>query len=194
MIQPRFKLEFSPPTLRASVWLLLVWLLLAPAELWAQVPLSFRLAHAAAIDAIKPEFTSSNLRATDRVEFDPRVAFGRSSREIQTALAPIVADISPSVVEIRGTADEVTLGTVVSSQGLIVCKQSELPEKFYCVVSDGRKYWANLIGTHPEKDLALLHIAANELIPVALQSSGKRLPRQSRRFGWFWKLLRSDSA
>jgi serine protease Do len=161
LIGLRFQFKDSLPRL----WLV-GFVSLFPTVLLAQSPAAFRMGQAVAFEAMNPEFAATGSTTRAAAEFEPTVSFGRSSLGIQAALKPITSNISPSVVEIRSVHDLISLGTVVSAEGLIVCKHSELSEDFYCVLPNGGKYWGRLIGIHPQKDLELIQIAANHLTPI----------------------------
>ena len=61
----------------------------------------------------------------------PVLDVGRASLGIQAALKPLVDKFSPSVIEIESDFGKRTLGTIVSSDGLIIAKRSELSKLFY---------------------------------------------------------------
>jgi serine protease Do len=58
------------------------------------------------------------------------------------------------------------LGTVVSADGYILTKASELKGTITCAFGNEKPYEARLIGVHNDTDLALLKIAAKNLVPV----------------------------
>ena len=147
----------------------LLALLLLPAKAWAQIPIAIQLGHAVSVEALKPDFATNVAISRAAPESKPSLGFGRSSPAIQAALNPIATKIAPSVVEVRSEHDLICLGTIVSSDGLVVCKHSELTDKFYCVLPNGGKYWGRLIGIHPQKDLALFQVATSELKPIVFR-------------------------
>lgn len=160
-----YKRPFQPLAILPFFWLAGIILLL-PAGVFAQSSAAVRLGQTVSIEVIKPDFAATSTIPRAAAEFASTFSFGRSSPGIQGALKPITATISPSVVEIRNEHDVITLGTVVSAAGLIVCKRSDLSENFYCVLPNEEKYWGRLIGTHPQNDLALIQITAMELTPI----------------------------
>lgn len=160
MLHRPFQFESKLPFL----WLAAI-LFLLPADVSAQFFVTARMSQAMSIEAIKPEFAATSLPRTVG-KFSPSIRIGRTSLEIQTALKPIASAVSASVVEIRNEHDLISLGTIVSAEGLIVCKHSDLSDKFYCVLPNEEKYWGRLIGIHPKKDLALIQITAKELTPI----------------------------
>ena len=156
----------NPQFANLSRLICLSMLFVLPLDAMAQVPFAIGLGQAISIEPTKSEFaTATASRLAGAIE--PAISFGRSSAGIEAALQPITSNITSSVVEVRSEQNDlVCLATVVSKDGLIVCKHSELPEKFFCVLPDESKYWARLIGIHTEKDLALIRIAANHLQPI----------------------------
>jgi serine protease Do len=60
----------------------------------------------------------------------------------------------------------VALGTIVTSDGYIVTKASELSGNVECKLGGEKTYPARLIGVHDNTDLALLKIDASGLAPV----------------------------
>ena len=65
------------------------------------------------------------------------------------------------------TGDEpAALGTVISADGYILTKASELHGGARCRFKDGRELPATLVGIHDEHDLAMLKVDAGDLVPV----------------------------
>jgi serine protease Do len=96
----------------------------------------------------------------------------RSSDQLKL-LKPGIASARQSVVSIRDGGLLLCLGTVVSSDGYILTKASELsgaidPE---CILANGRRYSAREIGVDHSYDLALLKISASGLKPVKFRTS-----------------------
>jgi serine protease Do len=60
----------------------------------------------------------------------------------------------------------VALGTIVSADGYILTKGSELRGAVSCILRDGSAYDAKQVGYHKPSDLALVKIAAEGLKPV----------------------------
>ena len=67
-------------------------------------------------------------------------------------------------IECRGQG--VALGTIVGSDGWILTKASQLGGEPQCVLSDGRKFAASLVGVDKQYDLAMLRIGAEDLPAV----------------------------
>lgn len=85
----------------------------------------------------------------------------RTSPKIQTALKPVLELVAPSIVDIESQHERRSLGTVVSSEGLVIAKLSELGDSFQCSI-DGQKFASVLIGLHRGHDLALIQLKTEE--------------------------------
>ncbi|OWK46643.1 S1C family serine protease [Fimbriiglobus ruber] len=77
-----------------------------------------------------------------------------------------VSAASESTVRIQCDGKDAVFGTVVSADGLILTKGSELRGDVSCVLRDGSAYDAKRIGYDKESDLALIKIDAEGLVPV----------------------------
>jgi serine protease Do len=91
---------------------------------------------------------------------------GKNHTVIKAAFREVVSDASRGAVQVLADDKVVALGTVVSSDGYILTKASELDGKIVCKLGDEKRYKARLIGVHDDTDLALLKIDANNLVPV----------------------------
>jgi serine protease Do len=85
---------------------------------------------------------------------------GRMMRQTFTDLAKAAGQ---SIVRVRSDDDTIALGAVVSPDGLILTKSSELRSSIECRLADGRVFEARIIETDDENDLALLRIDADNL-------------------------------
>src|SRR5437868_6119322 len=90
----------------------------------------------------------------------------KNNEQIQNLLKPVVAPAAAASVRVSCDGKAVALGTVVSADGLIVTKASQLGEKPECQLADGRKLPAKLVGTDDATDIALLRVDAKNLSPV----------------------------
>jgi serine protease Do len=85
---------------------------------------------------------------------------------VKAPFREVVAQSSRGTVEIYCKDRRVALGTVVTPDGYIVTKASELAGDIVCKLRGDKTYSAKLIGIHDETDLALLKIDASGLTPV----------------------------
>ncbi|MCU0712829.1 MAG: trypsin-like peptidase domain-containing protein [Pirellula sp.] len=139
------------------------------------------------IEAIAAQWNSKSLpaivrkRETAEQPHDPWVRFENS---ITTA--------RPSVVEIFSNKKRCCLGTVVSSDGQIVTKASELNGELTCRLLNGDEHSVTILRVSREDDLALVKIDTRNLvaIPIADSSPSKYdfvaavLPDKPRRH-WY---------
>src|SRR5262249_12392646 len=102
--------------------------------------------------------------AQDPITRDPK--FQRSSAAVLKAFRDVVAKPSQSTVRVQCNDKDVALGTIVGPNGWILTKASELKEKPVCVLRDGRRLEARVVGIHEPYDLALLKIEAAGLTAV----------------------------
>jgi S1-C subfamily serine protease len=92
---------------------------------------------------------------------------GKNSLATLSLIAPALSAAGDCVVEIRNNSRKnVSLGTIVGSDGLIATKASELPDPVSVVLPDGRTLPAEVIGKDEATDLALLKVHADGLTAV----------------------------
>ena len=91
----------------------------------------------------------------------------RSTEEL-LRFEPTVANASNSVVEIREFGETLAMGSVMSSDGYIFTKASELEDAIApeCILSNGSRYKVREVAIDRILDLALLKIDASGLTPV----------------------------
>lgn len=112
--------------------------------------------------------------STGLVSVAPAWAQGRT---VLAAFRDVVTEASKSTVEIyaSGRKSPTALGAVVGADGHVLTKGSELPAKVECLLADGRRLEAHLIGHDKNTDLAMLKIDAREL-PVVQWRDGDAPP------------------
>ena len=104
-------------------------------------------------------------RRPSRNEKDHRSVFS----EYKPVIASVI-DSTASIINKKG--DQVALGTVIDSSGLLVTKASELPRKgAQCVFSDGEKSPFTIINTDERWDIALIKVNLEGLKPVEFDES-----------------------
>jgi S1-C subfamily serine protease len=102
-----------------------------------------------------------------------RFARGKSVRSV---FRPIVGDAWHGTVRVKSEGKEVALGAIVSADGLIVTKASELtvPTDLVCVLSDHQELPARLVASDSGADVALLKVQATKLSPLQFVSAELR--------------------
>ena len=82
------------------------------------------------------------------------------------AFKSVVAKPSESTVRVLCGDKPVALGTIISGDGWIITKASELKGKPTCKLKDNRSFPAKVVGVEEKHDLALLKIEAQGLKPI----------------------------
>ena len=98
--------------------------------------------------------------------FGRRNANEKSAPAVKSAFREIVSPVSRSIALVFSNDEPKALGTVISADGYILTKASELHGGVRCRFKDGRELPATLIGIHDEHDLAMLKVEAADLTPV----------------------------
>ena len=98
--------------------------------------------------------------------------YSKSSHDFETIFEDVVAEARQSLVIVRSKGlskslkarkRQIALGTVVSEDGYVLTKASELKGELYCEFAGGETLPAELIGLDNENDLALLKTEASGL-------------------------------
>ena len=102
-----------------------------------------------------------------------RAGIQRSSSEVKQSVAELTSPVTRSVVELRIGERIVALGTIVSSDGLIVTKASEIGAgtPLQCRLWDDRQLTPEVVAQDEGLDLALLRLPAENLRPVDLSAN-----------------------
>src|SRR5262245_36239420 len=95
----------------------------------------------------------------------------KDSLKFLAAFRDAVRKASESTVRVRCEDKDVALGTVVSKDGFILTKASELKDKPVCKMFDGRSFDAQVVGVHEVWDLALLKVEAKDLAAAEWRES-----------------------
>ena len=94
------------------------------------------------------------------------------SPEIVRIFRDVVEKPSQSTVRVLGDGKDAALGVVVSADGWILSKHSELKgKKLTCKLADGNEVDAELVGFDVPHDLAMLKVNAKGLTPVVWTDS-----------------------
>ncbi|MFO0852195.1 MAG: S1C family serine protease [Gemmataceae bacterium] len=90
----------------------------------------------------------------------------RGKDRLPRLFVPAIAAAAESTVKVMCDGRDSALGTVVSADGLILTKGSELHGAITVSLRDGSVYDARQVGYHRPTDLALLRVEADGLKPV----------------------------
>ncbi|HMO14498.1 MAG TPA: PDZ domain-containing protein [Pirellulaceae bacterium] len=123
---------------------------------------------------------ASKLSGVIRLQFETQPVRSRrptdyerqSSRQL-AELEPVCAAVAESTVKLIDGKKQLCYGIVVSNDGYIVTKHSEVKdtEKLFCRLHDGNVYQAKMINADLANDLALIKIEADNLRPIVWGSS-----------------------
>ena len=90
----------------------------------------------------------------------------KSHDSIKSAFEEISIPASDSIALVFSGEQPKAIGTVVSDDGYILTKASELEDDLSCRLKDGRHLNAKLIGVADAHDLAMLKVEAKNLTPI----------------------------
>lgn len=92
----------------------------------------------------------------------------RQSKSILRRIAPPQSTVANSTVRIIGDQEQVAMGIVIRSDGLVLTKASEVESqsRIRCLLASGEQVDATILVTNRQNDLALLKIEADDLTPV----------------------------
>lgn len=108
----------------------------------------------------------------------------KNSPKVLTALEALTVPVKKSVVQVfnestksKGDFEDKpsVLGTIISPDGYILTKASELRDKFYCLV-DGKELDGKLVCRRDDFDLALIKVEAKDLQPIKWASQSDPNP------------------
>ncbi len=105
---------------------------------------------------------------------------GKRSPEVHEAFESLAASMEKSVTQIVDQHGHSVLGTVVSTDGLIVSKNSLVDRNGRCIFSDGQQWPYRVIATDKQRDLCLIEVKRRPTFPVKFNdlpaSSGLTVP------------------
>ena len=96
-------------------------------------------------------------------------SFGKQAGDVYDAFAPLASKLEQSVTQIIDRKGRSVLGTVVSSDGLIVSKSSLVGDAGRCIFSDGQKWPFRVVATDEQRDLCLIKVNRKRTQPVDLE-------------------------
>ena len=118
-------------------------------------------------DAKQEDETPDEQSRTGTQQLGRLLKLSRSSDEMMATFKPVASSAAASTVSVFSGDDQVALGTIISRDGFILTKASELDDKL-SIWASGKKYAATVHGIHKRTDLAMLKIDAEELTPANL--------------------------
>lgn len=111
--------------------------------------------------------TMGLLIATANVGFALTAPPDKGKERLLTLFVDVVSPVLDSVVRVQSDGKDAYLGTIVSENGYILTKGSELRGELSCVLRDGTSYDAKRVGYHKPSDLVLLKIDTDSLKPIS---------------------------
>ncbi|WP_369377453.1 S1C family serine protease [Streptomyces sp. cg36] len=114
---------------------------------------------------------------TDHSVSAPGVSGTNASRSTNGTVAGVAQAVSPSIVEINATSNSgksTGSGVIITSSGEIITNNHVIAgaDQVQVRTSDGKTYTAKVVGTDPDKDLALIKVqGASGLKPASLGNS-----------------------
>jgi serine protease Do len=94
----------------------------------------------------------------------------KTSPKFLAAFREVIVQAAKSTVRIQCNGKDTALGVVVTADGFILTKHSDLADKIVVKIDD-KEYEAKLIGVDEPHDLAMLKIATANLTPVSWKES-----------------------
>jgi serine protease Do len=121
------------------------------------------------------DIDADSLQGTIQLKFElpsvrnrPVKPLERQSRQMRQMLKPAVGSASASTVKIMVGDRHVAMGTIISGDGIILTKASEIKKKkdIKCVFGSGQSLPARISRIDSANDLAVLNVDASGLTPV----------------------------
>lgn len=100
--------------------------------------------------------------------------FTKRDADFAKSLHAITDEVIKSVVRLEGSDDSYILGTLVSTNGMIVSKYSAAQKMNRCIFSDGQSWPFRIVNFDKKKDLCLIRVNRNGLTPIKFRSDLNR--------------------
>ena len=103
--------------------------------------------------------------------------FGRNSIAMKNTLDELAKASQRATCQVRDGKTDLVLGTVLSSDGWIVSKNSEIEyaKDLKCVFGDGAEYTAKVVATDTRYDMVLLKVDVKDLAAIKISELPKEL-------------------
>ncbi len=95
----------------------------------------------------------------------------RDHPSVLAAFKDAVSQARKSTVAVIADGDRVAMGTIVSEDGFVLTKASQLKTPLECRLADGRRVDAKLVGIHRDSDLAMLKVQHEDLPVIGWSDS-----------------------
>lgn len=100
--------------------------------------------------------------------------FTKRDLDFAESLHVITHEAVESVVRLKGSDDSYILGTLVSTNGMIVSKYSAAKKMNRCIFSDGKSWPFRIVNFDSKKDLCLIRVNRKGLTPIKFRSDLNR--------------------
>jgi len=100
----------------------------------------------------------------------------RGSTLVKSVFRDVIADARNGTVRITSNGKVTALGAIVSPQGFVLTKASEVQGDILCALPDGTKYPAIVVGVRADFDLAMLKISGQNLPTVQWSTEPEPAP------------------
>lgn len=106
--------------------------------------------------------------SAQRFRRDSSSRYGRNSAAMKATLDDLVGATEKATCIVRDGKTDLVVGTVFSSDGWIVTKNSEIQnvKELNCIFADDREFAATVVATDSSYDMALLKIDARDLVAI----------------------------
>jgi len=100
--------------------------------------------------------------------------FTKRDSDFAKSLHAITNESINSVVRLEGSHNSYILGTIISTNGMIVSKHSAAKKMKRCIFSDSQVWPFRIVSFDPKKDLCLIRVNRSGLTPIKFRSTLNR--------------------
>ena len=116
-----------------------------------------------------------SLQKTSKANAVVKKQTGKQAPDVHVAFGTLAASLERSVTQIVDQHGRSVLGTVVSTDGLIVSKNSLVDRNGRCIFSDGKQWPYRVIATDQRRDLCLIEVKRKPTFPVKFDDLPKAI-------------------